>query len=66
MIFYLPSLNPLLSREGILPTNDILTMKLQWPIPKRLLPGHRILEGKACIIPKILIPIDGSYYSMKV
>ncbi len=27
--------------------------------------GHRILENKACIIPRILIPIDGSIYSMK-
>ena len=27
--------------------------------------GHRVLKDKACLIPKILIPIDGSYYSMK-
>ena len=27
--------------------------------------GHRILQGKACLIPKILIPVDGSTYSMR-
>lgn len=27
--------------------------------------GHRPLEGKACPIPRILIPVDGSQYSMK-
>jgi len=27
--------------------------------------GHRVLEGEACLIPKILIPVDGSTYSMR-
>jgi nucleotide-binding universal stress UspA family protein len=27
--------------------------------------GHRPLEGKACPFPKMLIPVDGSLYSMK-
>ncbi len=27
--------------------------------------GHRPLEGKACPIPRILLPVDGSPYSMK-
>jgi len=27
--------------------------------------GHKILKDKACPIPKILIPVDGSIYSMK-
>jgi len=27
--------------------------------------GHKILQDKACLIPKILIPVDGSTYSMR-
>ncbi len=27
--------------------------------------GHKILQDKACLIPKILIPVDGSIYSMR-
>jgi nucleotide-binding universal stress UspA family protein len=27
--------------------------------------GHRVLKGEACLIPKILIPVDGSTYSMR-
>ncbi|MDI6889591.1 MAG: universal stress protein [Thermodesulfovibrionales bacterium] len=27
--------------------------------------GHRILKDKACPVPKILIPVDGSIYSMR-
>jgi nucleotide-binding universal stress UspA family protein len=27
--------------------------------------GHKILQDKACLIPKILIPVDGSVYSVR-